>query len=267
MNKLICTTIFVVLGLFSFSQKPLQGKTILAIFAHPDDESTIGPVLAKYATLGADVYLAVATDGRYGTNSHSNIPAGDTLAAVRNKEMHCAAEKLGIHPPIMIGMHDQLNMKEGKTGETLRRIRDTVIYLFKTINPDVVLTWGASGWTLHPDHQLIGDVVTDIFSSRIWPKHPKLYYGEIPTGSIPADAPQFATVDQSYLTVAIDIAQADLDKAHDAWSCHKSQYIPSDIEYMRKAVWHGDKLISYFRPFVSTGKMQNTLFPDMEGRK
>lgn len=267
MTKLLCTALFVVLNLFSFAQKPLKGKTILAIFAHPDDESTIGPVLAKYASQGADIYLAVATDGRYGTNSHSNIPAGDTLAAVRNKEMHCAAEKLGIHPPIMIGMHDQLNMKEGKTGETLRRIRDTVIYLFKTINPDVVLTWGASGWTLHPDHQLVGDVVTDIFASQQWPKHPKLYYAEIPTGTIPDDAPKFATVDASYLTVQIAIDDADMAKAQEAWSCHKSQYIPSDITYMKKAVWHGDKLVSYFRPFVSTGKMQSGLFPDAEEKK
>src|SRR5882724_7123577 len=163
MLKLICTAILAVINLISFSQKPLQGKTLLAIFAHPDDESTVGPVLAKYAAQGVDVYIVVATDGRYGTNSHSSIPAGDSLAAVRNKEMHCAAEKLGIHPPIMLGMHDQLNMKEGKAGETTRRIRDTVMSIFKTIDPDVVLTWGASGWTLHPEHQLVGDIVTDVF--------------------------------------------------------------------------------------------------------
>jgi len=262
MTKLISAVACMLVSLFSFSQKSLQGKTILAIFAHPDDEITIGPVLAKYAAEGVNVYLAVASDGRYGTNSHSNIPAGDTLAAVRNKEMHCSAEKLGAHPPVMIGAHDQLNMREGKTGETLRRIRDTVIYLLKTINPDVVLTWGASGWTLHPDHQLVGDVVTDIFSSRQWPKHPKLYYAEIPTGSIPSDAPQFATVDSSYLTVSVNVSAADLAKAQEAWSCHQSQYIPSDITYMKKAVWHGNQPVSYFRPFVSTGKMQIGLFDE-----
>jgi LmbE family N-acetylglucosaminyl deacetylase len=262
MTKLLCTVFLAGISLISFAQKSLKGKTILAIFAHPDDESTIGPVLAKYAAQGVDVYLVVATDGRYGTNSHSTIPAGDSLAAVRYREMHCAAEKLGIHPPIMLGNHDQLNMKEGKANETTRRIRDSVMSIFKTINPDVVLTWGASGWTLHPDHQLVGDIVTDVFSSKIWPKHPKLYYGEVPTGSIPADAPQFATVDASYLTVVISVDNTDLTKAHDAWSCHQSQYIPSDIEYMKKAVWHGDKPTSYFRPFVSTGKMQNSLFAD-----
>src|ERR1700730_11283200 len=230
MLKLICTAILAVINLISFSQKPLQGKTLLAIFAHPDDESTVGPVLAQYAAEGADIYIAVATDGRYGVNSHSTIPAGDSLAAVRYKEMHCAAEKLGIHPPIMIGTHDQLNMREGKVGETLKLIRDTVIYLFKTINPDVVITWGGAAWTMHPDHHLIGDIVTDVFASRQWTKHPKLYYPEIPTGTLPAEGPNFVTVDPSYLTVAISVSNEDLAKAKMAWSCHQSQYIPSDIE-------------------------------------
>jgi hypothetical protein len=38
-------------------------RTLLAIFAHPDDEATVSPVLAKYAAEGVTVYLAVATDG------------------------------------------------------------------------------------------------------------------------------------------------------------------------------------------------------------
>ncbi len=38
-------------------------KTLLAVFAHPDDESTVGPVLAKYVREGATVHLVIATDG------------------------------------------------------------------------------------------------------------------------------------------------------------------------------------------------------------
>ena len=40
------------------STKNAPPKTIMAIFAHPDDETTIGSVLAKYATI-SDVYLVI----------------------------------------------------------------------------------------------------------------------------------------------------------------------------------------------------------------
>src|SRR3978361_1467508 len=86
-----------------------QGKVILAVFAHGDDEKVVAPVLAKYAAAGADVYIAVATDGRYGVVDHAHIPAGDSLAYVRAGEIKCAAEQLGIHPPIFMGFQDGLN--------------------------------------------------------------------------------------------------------------------------------------------------------------
>ena len=54
---------------------------LLAIFAHPDDEASVAPVLAKYASEGVRVYLAVATDGRLGVSPHAGFAAGDELAA------------------------------------------------------------------------------------------------------------------------------------------------------------------------------------------
>ena len=86
---------------------------LLAVFAHPDDESTVSAVLAKYAAAGVKVYLATATDGRLGVNEHAGIPAGDALAAARVLELKCTTEKLGINPPIMFGLYDQLKMGEG----------------------------------------------------------------------------------------------------------------------------------------------------------
>ena len=149
-----------------------KGRVILAIFAHPDDEATVGPVLAKYAAEGVSVYLATATDGRLGVNAHAGIPAGDSLAAVRKQELFCAAEKLGINPPIMFGLHDQLKMKEGlgELNKQLDSLRRGVKKLFTELHPDVVLTWGASGWTGHHDHRLVGSVVTEVFESQKWEK-------------------------------------------------------------------------------------------------
>ena len=36
---------------------------ILAVFAHPDDERVIGPLLSKLAREGRETHLVIATDG------------------------------------------------------------------------------------------------------------------------------------------------------------------------------------------------------------
>lgn len=242
------------------SNKP---HTLLAIFAHPDDEATVSPVLAKYAAEGVTVYLAIATDGRYGITEHANIPAGDSLATVRAEEAKCAAEKLGIEAPIMFGLHDQLKMGEGfgPVHEQLNTMRDKVKELFTTLKPDVVITWGASGWTGHHDHRLVGSIVTEVFQSQKWEKPTQLFYSAIPTGNLQADSPmQLATVDSSFLTVRVPIAQADYEKAKASWHCHKSQYTPETIEGMHqmiKASWKGT---AYFQPMVVGAKQEQTLF-------
>src|SRR5215472_16440924 len=76
-------------------------RVILAVFAHPDDETTVSPMLARYAREGVKVYLAIATKGEKGANEHAGIPAGEPLANVRREEIVCACKQLGIEPPIL----------------------------------------------------------------------------------------------------------------------------------------------------------------------
>lgn len=153
--KLILLFLFVVLvgcNPPQADQTQNKSKVLLAIFAHPDDESTISAVLAKYAAEGVSVHLAIATDGRYGITDHAQIPAGDSLATVRARELNCAAEQLGINVPVMMGLHDQLKIQEGfgELNTQLSTLRENVTKLFSGLQPDAVLTWGPSGWTGHP---------------------------------------------------------------------------------------------------------------------
>ncbi len=245
--------------------KPESGarRILLAVFAHPDDEATVSPVLAKYAAEGVTVYLAVATDGRLGVTPHAGIAAGDSLARVRSEELICAAEKLDIQPPLTFGLEDQLKMGEGFAAfqEQLRSLRDNVTRLFTTLKPDVILTWNASGWTGHPDHRLVGSVVTEVFVSGAWEKPAQLYYAAIPTGSLPAGAPiQLATVDPRYLTVRIPVSEADYEKAKASWLCHKSQYTPETIEGMHQMIKGSLKGTTYFQPLGVVAKEPSTLF-------
>ena len=141
-----------------------RAPVLLAIFAHPDDEASVSAVLAKYAAAGARVYLAVATDGRLGVSPHAGIPAGDGLAAVRDKELQCAAGRLGLQAPIRFGLQDQLRMAEGLGAYSaqMSELRERVRQLFEELQPDAVITWGPSGWTGHPDHRIVSAVVTEL---------------------------------------------------------------------------------------------------------
>src|SRR3954466_14157395 len=69
---------------------------ILAVFAHPDDERVIGPLLSKLAREGRETHLVIATDGAKGVRDFAHIPAGPQLAAARTKEAQCAAKRLGV---------------------------------------------------------------------------------------------------------------------------------------------------------------------------
>lgn len=81
---------------------------LLAIFAHPDDESFFcAGTLAKYAALGHEVYLICATRGEQGRIRHpaldaSLYPKGEALGKLREKELEAACTTLGLRPPIFL---------------------------------------------------------------------------------------------------------------------------------------------------------------------
>lgn len=234
------------------NKKPAQEKKVLlAIFAHPDDETSVTPVLAKYAAEGHDVYLAIATDGRYGVTEHAGIPAGDSLAAARMKELACAAKKLGIHPPITFGLHDQFKMQGGfgPVHDQLAEMRTQITKLFEELKPDAVITWPASGWSGHHDHRLVHTVVTEVYESRSWGAKPaNLFYPGLPSGKIPAEGSPFAGLDSTYLTVKIVSPKACYEKASQSLYCHQSQYTREQMDNMRGLVNAALADVTYFRP-------------------
>jgi LmbE family N-acetylglucosaminyl deacetylase len=241
-----------------------RAPVVLAIFAHPDDEASVAPVLAKYAGQGVKVYLAVATDGRLGVAPHAGFAAGDELAAARTKELQCAADKLGLQPPILFGLHDQLKMGEGLPahGEQIRELRERVQQLFIELKPDAVIAWPASGWTGHPDHRLVHSVVTEVFKSRYWGKPAQLYYPGVPTGRLPASHPTAgASMDPRLLTVEIAVTPQDYAKAKQAWLCHQSQYTPEQIEQLYQSLLGAQQGVAHFMPLTAATRKSTSLLP------
>jgi len=76
----------------------MNARSIQACFAHPDDEAFgTGGSLAHYAANGVDVTLVCTTRGEAGEISDPTLATPDTLGQVREGELLCAAESMGIN--------------------------------------------------------------------------------------------------------------------------------------------------------------------------
>lgn len=240
---------------------------LLAVFAHADDEASVAPVLAKYAAAGVRVYLATATDGRLGVTAHAGIPAGDALATARTAELRCAAERLGLQPPILFGLHDQMRMSEGREAhaQQLLELRARVQRLFEELQPDSVITWPPSGWTGHVDHRIVSAVVTEVFQSRAWERPAQLFYPGVPSGRIPPSDPLAgASIDPRLLSVAIQVSPQDYDKAKQAWLCHRSQYTNAEIEQRHQLLMQLQNGTAHFQAVIAPTKRSTTLLPNAD---
>ena len=212
----------VVTRAFAASDKPV----LMAVFSHPDDETTVGALLAKYAAEGHDVYLVSITSGQKGKTPFTDIPMGDELGAAREAELRCAASKLGIHPPILLGYQDQGISDPRTLAQVGAKLRGKI----NELTPDVIITWGAEGVTGHPDHRATHNIASEVFQQRSLLKHKprKLYYVAFPESrfsnlKIEGRRLPFRLVSDAFITTEVDCAKYE-DQAWAAIQCHKTQW-------------------------------------------
>lgn len=134
--------------------RPVRPRTVLAIFAHPDDES-MGPgaTLAKLSAAGHRVVFVTATEGGAGRlhELRATTPAEVArLKQVRRAETSAAARVLGIEHLGFLGWEDGTLRDLDVLG-----IDDTIAALLRRERPDVVLTFHGSGISYHPDHRVL----------------------------------------------------------------------------------------------------------------
>ncbi|HTI38682.1 MAG TPA: PIG-L deacetylase family protein [Vicinamibacterales bacterium] len=158
----------------SASDGPLAGRRLLAVFAHPDDESlACGGLLARCAAEGACVTLLCATRGEAG----ERVPGCSDdvgLGIVRRGELHDAAERLGIHELIL------LDHPDGELpGENYALFRQEMVVAMRYVRPDAVVTFGPDGLYWHPDHIYVHERVTEAVA-QLAPDQPALYYVVFP---------------------------------------------------------------------------------------
>lgn len=255
---LLCVTL-----LFISCSTPQADKkeTILAIFAHPDDETTIAPVLAKYAANGHDVYLVISTDGQFGVTNHFGMSAGDTLAAVRDGELACSCAAMGIHPPIRLGLQDGMGLNgHGNFYEQVPMFEKAFKPVLQKIKPTKIITYGPEGDTGHPDHRLVGMFTTEfLLKEKLLPEIDLYHFGWTKRQAEKYVGWNLGYVADEYLDTAISFGKTEEEKGLETIRCHKSQYTQAVMDQWIK--WEEDdpENILYFRKFVLSGKQRSNL--------
>ena len=132
----------------SGARLPLAGRTVLGIFAHPDDESlACGGTLARLADAGARVVVLCATRGEAGSISDpALVPHGD-LGRVRERELRDAAAVLGVADVIVLD-HPDGDLRWDDVAELHEEIVDAI----RRYRPDAVITFAEDGLYWHLDH-------------------------------------------------------------------------------------------------------------------
>ena len=85
----------------------MTDQSLLAIFAHPDDETfRSGGTLALLAPRGVHVQVLTATRRQAGSCGEPPLCTPAELPNIREKELGCACAALGIEPPILLNYED-----------------------------------------------------------------------------------------------------------------------------------------------------------------
>jgi mycothiol S-conjugate amidase len=217
--------------------------TILAIFAHPDDEIGVGSTLAYYGEAGVRTVLVCATRGEVATIFCDDCATRENLAEVRTRELECACSHLGI------GDLRWLDWPDGGVKDLPRpEAVGVIVRQIREVRPDVILTHPKDGLYPHPDHLAIWELVREAFAAAADP-------AEYPdAGPVWAPARLFTrAISQSYFEVApglkefrvelngqllpfygtpddeIDVTmrvEAYVERRLAAWDCHRSQHNP-----------------------------------------
>lgn len=218
--------------------------SIIAILAHPDDEITIAPILARAARDGADVKLVFATSGNAGPGV-SGMEPGQELANLREEEARCSAFALGLPEPTFWRLDDgKLAATPRAADSPARQALAKITELLTQNRPTVVMTWGPDGGYGHGDHRMISAVVTQSVQS-LDNGRPDLLYAAIPSGARP-NLPEFdawATTAPDLVTDKLAYEVRDLEAVRAAINCHQSQFSEDAREalpgLLHSQVWRG----------------------------
>jgi len=150
---------------------------LMAVHAHPDDESSKGAAtMAKYVADGVDVLVVTCTGGERGSVLNPKLDRPDiweNIATIRRDEMARAREILGVRQE-WLGFVDSgfpegdplPPLPEGCFGlEPVEKAAGPLVKLMREFRPHVVTTYDEEGGYPHPDHVMCHKVSVAAFDA------------------------------------------------------------------------------------------------------
>ena len=233
----------------------VTARTLVAVWAHADDEGPVGPVLARYAREGVQVHMIIATDGAQGA-ANTSVPRGPEIARLRVEEARCSAQALGLQPPILLGFPDGALGNYQADPSMLYRLTQRLQEELQRLQPQVLITWGPDGGYGHPDHRIINSIVSQLVRAGAPGVPQRVFYASIPAEGIRAmnparGAPPFLIPQASLFTVRVPFTAADFESERRSMACHKTQFSDEAAERTTTAmreVWNGEVPFSSMMP-------------------
>ncbi len=202
--------------------REVQGKTVLIISPHPDDDIIgCGGALAYLSGHQNHVIVVFLTSGEVGTQDASLKP--EQLKSIRMKEAAAAYRSLNIPDTelIWLGYPD-----DGLDFAPLEQVRIRLVEIIRKRHPDIVfaLDPGATYFRYHyHDHRVAAIVSTDAISTAGFP----LKYPQSGPGFKVPNVYYFYTAEPN---VKMDVSEV-LDRKVAALAAHRSQFPPAQDHY------------------------------------
>jgi LmbE family N-acetylglucosaminyl deacetylase len=215
----------------------LEYRSVLAVCAHPDDESFgLGAVLSTFAELGIRTSVLCFTQGEASTLG----PIGAELAAVRAAELAAAAGVLGVRSYRLLAYADG-GLREAAVDELCREVTTSV----DQSSVDCLLVFDEGGITGHPDHQR----ATEVALASAGPLALPVLAWAVPIAVATKLNREFGTGfvgrDRSEIDLVIEV---DRRLQREAIACHASQATDNPVLWRRLALQADTESLRWLGP-------------------
>ena len=237
--------------------------TLLAVHAHPDDESiSTGGVLSMYSANGYRTALVYCTRGEAGDILNPDFVSpkpGLGITEIRAIELENAVNVLGVRNVHFLGYRDSgmAGTPENEHPRAFARADKEeatarLVDIIRQVRPHVLVTYNTKGTYLHPDHIMANRITQHAFQvsgdpnyktqTDLDPWQPvKLYYTAIPLerirrmhkmaveqGEEPGFDPEVLGTPDERISAVVDVREY-LSQKLEALYCHQSQMNPNSI--------------------------------------
>jgi len=164
--------------------------TLMAVFAHPDDE-TFGtgerwPAMGPTPACGC---AGVCDPGRSRRDQRSQLATPERLGEVREQELRCACQKLGVDDVFFLDYRDSgmAGTPENRHPRALAMADEgeavgKIVAYIRRERPEVVVTFDENGGYGHPDHMAIHRFTKSAFAAAA---DPAMYPEQLQAGLLP----------------------------------------------------------------------------------